>query len=388
WLPTHDYSFKNGKAKILYGVDKGKSYIYAFISDSEGNEDHKQFYASSGYNTLSLSPLSKTAEKTYLTLVTIRDCTIKEEHVVINNPEASRAINVKIESFRDRLIPGEQENWKISTVDAHGKPVQSALLLDVYNLALDKVHAQSFMPPFFNIPQLGGYYFAFGMPDNTITHICQSKLTLLPTSKVENPSFNDYGLEFGFNTMQKLEARIFVRGSKAKLSEDNVMDFSDDAVLMESSVTAASYASGASSYEEKSTYEPDESSNKPETTTYRPSEMPLMMFRPMLTTDTEGNYSLSFTVPDANATWRMALVAFTNDLQTAGLQKDFITSKPIMVAPNAPRFLRAGDTAKIISSVMNATDSVADIEATIEIFNPLTGEILKSEIKTLSIKAG
>ena len=87
---------------------------------------------------------------------------------------------------------------------------------------------------------------------------------------------------------------------------------------------------------------------------YRTSEVGTAFFYPTLMSDSLGNVSVSFTVPNENATWQFYALAYTSDLFTGRYEAQTISSKPLMVSPNLPRFVRQGDevtvsTAKISS---------------------------------------
>ncbi len=105
----------------------------------------------------------------------------------------------------------------------------------------------------------------------------------------------------------------------------------------------------------------------------------------MLTTDEYGNLSYSFTVPNANTTWILSAMAYTSDLRTASLNRSAIASKPIMVAPNLPRFVRTGDVIFIESQIFNTTETTASAKTEVQIINPANGEILQSETYTSEI---
>lgn len=107
----------------------------------------------------------------------------------------------------------------------------------------------------------------------------------------------------------------------------------------------------------------------------------------MLTTDDNGRMQFSFTAPNANTTWKLCAVAFSRDLLSGSLTREIISSKPVMAQPNLPRFLRTGDTATILASVMNNTDSAAVITTTVEIFDPVSGDVVQSTSHTDSIAA-
>ncbi|MDE5786838.1 MAG: hypothetical protein K2H98_09925, partial [Duncaniella sp.] len=96
----------------------------------------------------------------------------------------------------------------------------------------------------------------------------------------------------------------------------------------------------------------------------------------MLETDSKGRLTVKFTVPNANTTWRLNTLAFTKNFNTAEFNAAVIASKPVMVNPLVPQFVREGDKAEIKALVMNATDSVEIVTTDIEIFNPLDNRII------------
>lgn len=89
-------------------------------------------------------------------------------------------------------------------------------------------------------------------------------------------------------------------------------------------------------------------------------------FFPDLLTDRDGSVVLRSTTPDALTRWKVMGLAHTKDLKLAQFTKEVVTSKPLMVVPNLPRFLREGDritlTAKINvveGNTMNGTAGLA-----------------------------
>ena len=93
---------------------------------------------------------------------------------------------------------------------------------------------------------------------------------------------------------------------------------------------------------------------------YRTSEVGTAFFYPTLMSDSLGNVSVSFTVPNENATWQFYALAYTSDLFTGRYEAQTISSKPLMVSPNLPRFVRQGDEVTVSTAIQNRTDKVQE----------------------------
>ena len=82
----------------------------------------------------------------------------------------------------------------------------------------------------------------------------------------------------------------------------------------------------------------------------------LAFFVSDLHTDSTGTATYSFRVPELLTRWSVRGVAFTNDLKIGSLDKSLVTSKSLMVQPNIPRFIRHGDSLMLMAKVVNLTD--------------------------------
>jgi uncharacterized protein YfaS (alpha-2-macroglobulin family) len=94
-------------------------------------------------------------------------------------------------------------------------------------------------------------------------------------------------------------------------------------------------------------------------------------FLPDLLTDRDGSVMLRFTMPDALTRWKLMGLAHTTDLKTAQFTREVITQKPVMVVPNLPRFLRAGDRITLTAKI-NALEQRIEGPATLVLFDPFT----------------
>ena len=108
---------------------------------------------------------------------------------------------------------------------------------------------------------------------------------------------------------------------------------------------------------------------------------------PDLTTNADGSVTIDFNLPNANGQWAFVLSAWTTDLHTNGLRQVITTSKPLMVQPALPRFLRHGDRATLCATVYNTSDQPLDATAIIEVYNPTNDSIITTSKQVLSIAA-
>ena len=78
-------------------------------------------------------------------------------------------------------------------------------------------------------------------------------------------------------------------------------------------------------------------------------------------TGPDGEATVTITLPDNLTTWRMDARAVTLDTKVGQAAVDIVTTRPLLVNPQTPRFFVVGDTAVLGAAVHNNTD--ADLEA-------------------------
>ena len=68
-------------------------------------------------------------------------------------------------------------------------------------------------------------------------------------------------------------------------------------------------------------------------------------FYPSLRTDSKGDVSIVFTLPESLTRWKFMGYAHTKEMLNGMLGGETVASKELMVTPNMPRFVRTGDHA-------------------------------------------
>lgn len=376
WIPQDSYIIENNHASILYGTSKSNSHIEYIVWNSDKIISRGWLTPAPGLHHFEVD-IPDGVRNLTITFNTINNYLYICKKVNITIKNSTPEIKLEVESFRDRITPGATETWKFKVTDNTGNGSKSAMILDMYAKALDKIKAAEwhFSPYtangftyYCNAPDIGSWW-AYFYADISKSGICKS---------ITQPELETYGYHF-------LEQRY-------------VTLYSANRVTAESSTKVTKYAV-VNDYADLETEETNDDlgSAQDETklptatrpsTDYRMAETPLAFFEPMLTTDDNGQLSFTFTAPNANTTWCFNAIAYNADLLTDDISFDVISNKPIMVQPNLPRFLRTGDYADIKASVMNNSDTIQSIVTTIEIFDYASGNIIKHDTHSDTIAAG
>lgn len=316
--------------------------------------------------------------------------------VEITNPAATESIKITTSTFRDGLRPGSTEQWAVTVSAADGSPATAAVILDVYNRALDELARARLSLSTPRMPALG---LDVRTPDTGTLYSdgYQLPFSYLNTRGMPDPALQTYGMTPGSYARRFMMARssgIAVTNEMKEAVEEEVsadampmaatqMKMADSAapMLAESAVEEVPADAGAATA-------PDDARQPGEPKfEYRKGEVPLALFRPDLTTDSAGRLQLTFTVPDANATWNFNILAITRALLAADSHFSAVAAKEIMVTPNLPRFVRTGDEIRIDATVFNNSPRSRSVLAEIELFDPATGAVTATETATLTIGA-
>lgn len=409
WVPRKSFTGARGtKIEIPYGTTATDSHILVTVWNDLKIVSRKWHTPAAGNHTLSVDVPSD-GTNLNVTFATVNDYEFSQASVKVYAKDVASSLDIRIESFRDRIIPGDRETWTITVTDNTGTPQASAVILDMYTKAMAQLEEPdwSFYPrSYYNSWQFRWYSPAMF---NTLDASAYSRYANYKPYGVSTLDWQLYGKSFIFNrnirmrgmrNMAMAVTDLIAVKEDAADAEEAVVEMEEEAypaekkAAMTGSVAMAApmlygYATSEDSLDEVvtvgygvATVETDAdggngaAGEREEAESYRMPEMPLALFEPMLTTDEQGRLTYKFTAPNANTTWQLCAVAFTDDLFTGTLSLETISSKPVMVQPNLPRFLRTGDRAVIRASVMNNTDTVMVISSCIDIFDPATDHIL------------
>ena len=307
---------------------------------------------------------------------------------VIDVPYSDKRLDVTIETFRDKLQPGEKETWtikvssqrsavsgqqavNISTSQHLNAITQSNLMLTMYDAALDTYGSLK--------ANLWPWVSSYNQTMLCCRHdnfTLRNYQTRPQTTYVGPINMSAWRLLDGvFSRSRSMFSKNYMRSRTQGVRGEDVMveeaPMAADMMVEESvnSVVASIAVLGNAEYKETVVMTADEGGQemKSDEPQLRSNLNTLAFFKPTLRTADDGIVECSFTVPDLLTEWSIRGVAHTKDMKTGSLSKSLITQKELMVQPNAPRFLRQGDTVDFMAKVVNMTDKEQTVTVTFDL---------------------
>ncbi len=300
----------------------------------------------------------------------------------ITVPYTNKKLDIIFSSFRSKLYPGNQEEWKIKITNASKKGAEAEYLTTMYDASLD-----AFIPNTWNFSIYKSY---FAQPQwDTKGSFKITGGNYYPIHPVsQDYLFHDYDQLnwFGFGYFGNSR---FGRNLKSGLTDKTMM------MNEKAAPTAASQRDNApevsANVVEPSTAEEStgEKGPRPVPTKevvlkqsagiqVRRDFRETAFFYPSLVTDATGSLVIKFTVPESLTKWKILGFAHTKTLEYGQIEKEAITQKDLMVFPNAPRFVRQGDTVIFGAKVANLSNRALSGEVQLDLLDPFTSNPMKN----------
>lgn len=282
--------------------------------------------------------------------------------VQILRREPDRKLSIRPETFRDRLLPGSHETWKFRILTADSTVVPAEVLASMYDASLDKIipFGWYFSPIRYIYLQIPRFAEGSAFLTSNQYEAMQTQYADVPEYAFDRLNWlgimnlaTTYSAEGAYNGGVMMKSAV--AGRVARVQTESIV--AQDAIQTES-ITL----------EEEGIPAP---APLPATTPLlRTNFNETAFFYPSLQTNEKGDVILSFTMPESNTTWKLQMLAVTTDLKYGELTREVVTSKPLMVLPNLPRFLREGDEVTITTQVINQSGKAMSGRVRLELFDP------------------
>ena len=311
----------------------------------------------------------------------------------IHRPLPNKNLTLAWTTFRDRLKPGQQEEWTLTVKDCKGNPVDAQLMATLYDQSLDMLQAHSWsLVPYLDLP----------LPANNWVYPSRSRISNMSSNywnsyTVKELVFSHFDPRV-FPNLYYHSFRRFSRGGVLSKAMTRVADDEDGVVYEEAMVAMEApmaYAKNEESGDrsQESVDSSQESGDRSQETgseqvQVRENLNETAFFYPQLTTDAEGRVALKFTLPESLTTWRLMALAHTRDMYVGSIVGEAVAQKDVMIQPNVPRFLRDGDQGTISARIFNTGEKNLTGKAQLRLLNPETNAVVYEQSQNVTLKAG
>lgn len=275
--------------------------------------------------------------------------------------QPSKDLTIETTVFRDKLEPGQEENWSVKVSGKGKERINAELLATMYDKSLDAFASN---PIRWNpVSYTNSYFTRYDHPED-FTYVQYSKRVPYMRSKyVQLPYFSWMDANY------RAGGQVLIRGMASVRPES----LQNQSAKMERQMDSAA-APAAAPMNKAASDAADFALEEKPMVPLRENLQETAFFFPELRTDAEGNVHFEFTSPEALTQWRLQFLAHTKDLQIGLLEKEVVTQKKLSLTVNYPRFLREGDQLKLKTRISSLVDKPLKGEATIAILDASTLE--------------
>ena len=318
----------------------------------------------------------------------------------IARPLPEKKLNIAWKTFRNRLTPGQKEEWTLKITTPDGKPAKAQLMSVLYDKSLDQI-----APHFWNL-SLGFYQ---SLPNCYWKHNLTFRSFYLngvyPTKYYDEKQLDVDKFDGKFFSyyayMQAVELSMLERSSSGIAEavriqkDDQVRDEAKVMRIRGSKMTRVGAATPSANkvfdvVEEMPQFAGDSGSDAGQyldKVQVRENLNETAFFYPALESDNQGNVAINFTLPESVTTWKFMGLAHDKEMRNGLLVDEAVAQKTVMVQPNMPRFLREGDKSIIVVKLFNTSDKKVQGNARMQILDPETNKVVWQKTQNYSIDA-
>ncbi|WP_044262675.1 alpha-2-macroglobulin family protein [Saccharicrinis fermentans] len=307
----------------------------------------------------------------------------------VSVPYTNKKLDISFISFRNKLLPGEQEQWKLSIKNKNGEKETAEMMATLYDASLDAFAPLKWQSDFINIKNHSWHKWNAYLTQRIANtyYISTNILTLRNQVKVYETLHLRYPYYGTYNSHYQHSAIAFRKQRKEALagtvSAKQVEEISivDDDIEMEENLIL----------DEEETI-PSISLEKKENKLLLPSIATrknfneTAFFYPHLQTNEKGEVSIDFTIPESLSRWNMKGFAHTKDFKTGSISQSLITQKDVSIQVNTPRFLRENDTLYFVAKINNLSENTINGKAYIQLYNAINNQAIDSLLLLSDVK--
>ncbi|MBQ7461901.1 MAG: hypothetical protein IJS63_06550 [Bacteroidaceae bacterium] len=417
WLYTpSDVMSAEKPARFQVGTTLHDAWIYCILTGENGIVRDTILHLSGEAMLFEVPYEERFRHHLGVSLLLMHEGELQQQTTDFRLEEPETKLTMRWDTFRDHLQPGQKETWRLTLTRPDGSPALANVMVGMYDASLDA---------------LTSYYMNLG-----ISRTCDRRLSLRANSFQDfvhfrycNLNLSPYFLPVEYYDFAQWNEEFFsgltmTRGGKKRLGANRL----EEMVYETLAVPAREYAGAVQKFNMKdveglgfesvdqalngqiagldivnqsgelgkgttmrlrgNSLEEAEEEEEDDAVSVRSNLSELAFFYPQLRTDSKGQTSIEFTLPEGLTSWHLHGLAHTQDMMTATWQETVVAKKELMAELTLPRFLRNGDEAALIASIRNASEKRQKGEAVLKVYDAESSKSIKRMKVTFDIEPG
>ncbi len=416
WLYTpSDVMSAEKPARFQVGTTLPEAWIYCILTGENGIVRDTILHLTNEATLFEMPYEERFRHHLGVSLLLMHEGELRQQSADFRLEEPDTKLTMRWDTFRDHLQPGQKEQWRLTLTRPDGSPASANVMVGMYDASLDALSPYSMSAN--NIYRgcsrnMTLFANCFDWFTRTRTAWLNMPLRYLPVEDYDFARWNE-ALFQGERLVTRGAKTMRVRGVGANKQEERVFEMVEPPLVAKAAVETMAFASadqealngtiagldivesaddlGDSAMRLRglgTPEEPEEEEEALDETYVRSNLSELAFFYPQLRTDSKGQTSIEFTLPEGLTSWHLHGLAHTKDMMTAEWQETVVAKKKLMAELTLPRFLRNGDEVSLTASIRNASETRQRGEAVLEVHDAESNKLLKKMKVSFDLEPG
>lgn len=306
-----------------------------------------------------------------LCLAMVRHGQLYKESVSVEKPKPDKRLLLHWTSFRSRLTPGQQEEWRVQITRPDGTPADAQMMACLYDASLDALAKSTWADYAVN-------FYRYLPSPLWQTNWAVHSMALYGVYDYKRLSVPDVQYSRWRSDLFNYERVYELAGIRPRRMRTMTTLAVADTVMMSAKANVATDMYDAGAAESASNNQKNEAAGgapQPlQTAAPRTNFAETAYFRPALCTNSKGEVVMAFTLPESMTQWNFAALAHDRDMNHGRLDTTVVARKDFMVEPALPRFLRQGDTTDLPVKVTNLSGKAVSATLTLTLGDAVNGQ--------------
>lgn len=307
-----------------------------------------------------------------LCLAMVRHGQLYKESVSVEKPKPDKRLLLHWTSFRSRLTPGQQEEWRVQITRPDGTPADAQMMACLYDASLDALAKSTWADYAVN-------FYRYLPSPLWQTNWAVHSMALYGVYDYKRLSVPDVQYSRWRSDLFNYERVCELAGIRPRRMRTMTTLAVAEPVMMSAKANVATDMYDAGAAESASCNQEKEAaggaSQPLQTAAPRTNFAETAYFRPVLRTNSKGEVVMAFTLPESMTQWNFAALAHDRDMNHGRLDTTVVARKDFMVEPALPRFLRQGDTTDLPVKVTNLSGKAVSATLTLTLGDAVNGQL-------------